>query len=318
MPIFILILLLSFSSITVASDQGSSETYSVGELGAAWQFPSDHLPIGGSVGNTNFVMWNILDTKYLNHIVDNTQGLRDSLIMTANIPVSESESMTIREQILVQYILEMIYHPTKPRSLIALEETGEHVFERLLECLPKNMKLIPSTVEEIRHGDIFIYDENIFDFVDFVTANYVIHPRNSYMTLTLLEKQTGILYRFVQSHVPGGPVKSDPARAEFAKAIMEDFDPEAITVVMGDMNRPPDFFIKDFEIAAKNAEIKQPLTNVWIPYPTHINTHKEASRIDNIFIAIPDENLKFRVAEGAKDLFNELQPTLDLLESHRI
>lgn len=52
-----------------------------------------------------------------------------------------------------------------------------------------------------------------------------------------------------------------------------------------------------------------------IPYPTHINTHMEASWIDNIFISNPYPQIESHITKDGSELFKELQPTLDLLES---
>ena len=118
----LLLVILSFSPIASAiSGESISDPYPVGELGDRWQFPSDHLPVGGTVGEIHFACWNILNTKYLNHIVDNGQGLRESFIMTANILASEESSITVRESTVIKDILEMIKHPLRPRSLIALD-----------------------------------------------------------------------------------------------------------------------------------------------------------------------------------------------------
>lgn len=311
-----MLLFTSLKSDETVAERTSTQFYPVGELGALWQFPSDHLPVGGTVGPIHFVAWNILDTRYLFHIVKNDQGLKESLILESNVPAHEGSALTKREEAIVQHVLAMIDHAHFPKALVALEETGANVFLELNAHLPRRIELIPSTLEELGHGDLFLYDTEVFDFVDFDSHRYEVHPGNSYMTLTLREKTTGIIYRFVQSHVPGGPVKSAPARQELAEALMQDFDPKAVTLVMGDMNRSPDYFLDDFEQAAIQCGFeKQPFTNLWVPYATHINTHMEASWIDNLFIAAPDPKLPIHVAGDASEFFEEMQNTLDLLEN---
>lgn len=84
------------------------------------------------------------------------------------------------------------------------------------------------------------------------------------------------------------------------------------------MNRSPDHFIKEFESAAQAKGIAiQPFEPLWPPYPTHINTHMEASWIDNIFIAIPTHYktaTQATVTSDPADIFPGLQETVDLLE----
>lgn len=321
---FVILLLLATTTCLSAlptqiysEEKTSTQYYPVGELGKSWTLPSDHLPVGGSVGKVHFVMWNILHTGALHHIVNNGQGLRDSFIMAANIP--DEGSLTLRESVIIDQIFEMINQPTHPRSLIALEETSVEVYQKLQNSLPKNMQLFPPNIGGLAHGDVFIFDTKIFDLIDYSFKKYKCSKSgNSYMTLTLFEKNTGLTYRFIQSHVPGGPdANSKPARKELADAVMSDFNPQAITIIMGDMNRSPDYFLEDFKIAAANKRMPQPFQNLWIPYPTHINTSREASWIDNIFIANPYPEIESQVAKDASVLFMDLQLTLDLLESLR-
>ncbi len=177
------------------------------------------------------------------------------------------------------------------------------------------MQLLPSNVEDLKHGDIFIYYTNIFEAIDLHTEHYKIHPSNTYMTLTLKEKKTERVYRFVQSHVPRGPVKGTPAREELAHAIMNDFDPEAITLVMGDMNGAAHLFLEAFEEAAKTSNgHKPPFSNITIPYHTIINTKMHADWIDNLFIANPYPEVSSSVAQDGSEVFTDLQPVLTLLE----
>lgn len=326
---FIIIILCFISSFQIANshedlnEKTSSHFYPVGELGSRWTLGSDHLPVGGTTGSIHFVIWNILNTDALHHIMRNGQGLRDSSIMTTNIPFQDN--LTLREAVIINQVYEMIQHPTHPRSLLALQETSENVYKKLQDTLPSHLQLLPSDVKELKHGDIFIFDNEIFDFIDFKCTQYKNKQSknsNTYMTLTLQEKNTKILYKFIQSHVPGGPeINSLPARIELANAVINDYNPEAISIVLGDMNRSPDFFIKNFESAALEHGLKsQPFEIMWPPYATHINTHMEASWIDNILIALPSaykSMIHSEVSREGSDFFTGLQDTLDLLESLR-
>lgn len=304
------------ASVTVGS------SYFVGELGAQWTLGSDHLPVGGRIGSIHFGIWNILDRSALHYIESNTQGLRDSAILLNNIPM-DNNRLSLRESIILDQIFQMLHHSSHPRSLLALQETSADVYEELQKQLPENLQLIPDSVEDLKHGDVFVYDTSIFEFVDIQCAHYKITPRedgNTYMTLTLREKNTQRIYRFVQSHVPGGPdERSLPARVELADAVIGDYDLEAITIVIGDMNRPPQELIDLFEVAAlRHGLVEQPFEILLPPYATHVNTHLEASWIDNILIAIPlheKGEVSYEAAQDASELFPELQETLELLKS---
>ena len=98
-----LTLFLPFSA-AAAVENASSIVYPVGELGEKWQFPSDHLPIGLTAGNIHVATWNTLNTRYIYHILTNQQGLRDSLIVDANVPLKEGSPLTLRESQIIDQV----------------------------------------------------------------------------------------------------------------------------------------------------------------------------------------------------------------------
>jgi|LakMenEpi03Aug12_release.lakeMendotaPanAssembly.Ray.scaffolds.fasta_scaffold26755_5 hypothetical protein len=299
----------------ITEEKTSTRSYFVGELGSAWQFPSDHLPIGASVGNIHFALWNTLNTEYLHWIEKNGQGLRDSLILNTHVPLSEKSALTVREDMVIEYIMKMLMHSTHPRSVLALQEVGGPLFRELSLQLPDCMRIIPEHGDEQKIEDIFIVDTRTFDILDFAISGYSFTD-NNIVKLTLREKATGLKYCFIQSHVPGGPVNSLPARIEFAEKVMQAYSDDNISIVLGDMNRSSDYFLPQFEDAAKRIGLAaQPFINIDIPYPTHISTDMEASWIDNIFISNPYPQIESHVVKHGSELFEELQPTLDLLES---
>jgi hypothetical protein len=318
---FIVLLLSMFQALDVLSasqmlmeEKTSSKSYYVGELGTAWQFPSDHLPVGASIDNIHFALWNTLNTEYLHWIEKNGQGLRDSLILKANIPLSENSNLTVREDVVLEYIMKMLQHPTHPRSVLALQEVGGCLFRELSLRLPDFMQVFPKNADEQEIEDIFIVDTRIFDILDFELSHYTF-AQNTIIRMTLREKATGLSYRFIQSHVPGGPVNSLPARIELAEKVMQEYHDDTISIVLGDMNRSSDYFLPQFELAAiKSGLVAQPFINMDISYPTHVSTHMEAAWIDNIFIANPYSHIDCHAAKDATELLAELQPTFDLLE----
>lgn len=297
-------------------EKTSTQSYFVGELGAAWQFPSDHLPVGGSIGNIHFALWNTLNTKYLHWVEENEQGLKDSLILQANVPISEDDKLTVREDIVAGYIMKMLQHPTQPRSILAIEEVGQSLYNSLSLRLPDYMQIYPGKADEQKLQDLFIVDTRMFDILDCDISKYSF-KENTIVKLLLREKNTGLKYCFIQSHVPGGPANSLPARIEFAGKVMKEYNPENIFIVLGDMNRSADYFLPHFAQAAREMGLEtQPFVVMDIPYPTHVDTHLEASWIDNIFIANPYFQIESHPSSGM-ELLEDVQPTLELLESLR-
>lgn len=309
----LLISLFQIAAPLYSSEETSTKSYFVGELGKAWQFPSDHLPVGASVDHIHFAIWNILNTKYLGWIEKNEQGLKDSLIMSANVPISENSPLAVREEMIIDDILEMVNHPIYPRSVIALQEVGDTLFRELASRLPDYMKLLPQDADVQNVQDVFVLDTRVFDVLDYEISKYSF-SENTIVKLLLLEKETGLKYCFIQSHVPGGPINSPPARVEFADKVMQEYNDENIMILLGDMNRSPDYFLTQFEQSAKKIGLAtQPFVSIEIPYPTHIDTKMRASWIDNIFISNPYPEIESSVTEQGSDFFEDLQPTLDLL-----
>lgn len=268
-------------------DLESHQPYFVGELGASWQFPSDHLPRGATIGDFHIAFWNILNKNYLGHIEENTQGLRDSSILKDNVPVEAATPLTLREMRSGEMILEMVNHPTHPRSLIALQEAHPDVHEYLKQTLPSSW-MIATPPNQPDSQDIFLYDGDVFELTKLEAIQYSPEAPKTIFTITLREKASNKEFRFLQSHIPGGPVHSIQGCAKFSEEALRQFDPSVTMVLMGDMNQSPKVIQEALEKAAQLNHRDQPFTYLLITHPSHINTKLEASWIDNFFIYNPD------------------------------
>lgn len=282
-----------------------SEPYYVGKLGESWKYPSDHLPRGATVGNFNIAFWNILNKAYLKYIQQDTQGLRDSSILTENVAVSPNHTLTRREMATVEIVLQMIKHPTHPRSLIALEEVHPDVFKSLKQKLPQGWVIIPPP-DQSNSEDFFIYDSSKFEFINSQAVKYNNHSQNTIFSLTLREKASHKTFRFVQSHIPGGPHSAEGC-AKFSAEALRQYDPNLTIVLMGDMNQSPNFIQKALE--TKSGGQPQPYKYLPISYPSHVNTKQEASWIDNFFIYsknthIRASNLPEEICSSSAEMVN--------------
>lgn len=294
--------------------RGQQEPYDVGELGASWEFPSDHLPVGVSINDLHFACWNILNKEWLEYIEMNTQGLKHSSILRDNIPCSEGSSLTIRERFIGESILHMVQHPTHPRSLIALQETNRDVIDFLQSQLPSSWRIL---ISELEPEDIFLYDSNVFEPMNTKVVNYTLPVSNIIFTVDLREKNTGKGYRVIQSHIPGGP-KSPAACTEFAHEVLQQHDENLAIILMGDMNQPPSYINAALQRAAIHLNVPQPYSALSIASPTHVNTYLEASWIDNLFIASKEGKDEVEISSGADELFPALEPIIKLFKEKRI
>lgn len=293
----------------------SHHPYVVGELGTSWQFPSDHLPRGATVGNFHIAFWNILNKNYLGHIEENTQGLRHSSILKDNIPVDPSDTLTIRETICGQMILEMINHSTHPRSLIGLQEVHPDVHKYLKKHLPSNW-VIATPPNQPNSQDIFLYDSNVFEHIALEAVKYSPEFPKTIFTITLREKASDKIFRFLQSHIPGGPINSEEGCAKFSEEALKQYDRNLTLLLMGDMNQSPDVIQKALAKAAEINGFPQPFTYLPIVHASHMNTKLEASWIDNFFIYSPDTHIQ--ASDLPEEICNGLVPIVQLLNEFKI
>lgn len=298
-----LIFLLNIFLILHSNEITSTVNYPVGALGPQWRFPSDHLPVGVKIEKHKFVSWNILETNYLFHIYENGQGLNESLITELDYFI-DGTSLTARDQLVINHLFTLL---NSDHTLLALEEVSLPVFNFLKEHLPEPFKLSQEEFNE----DIFIYNSNVFDLLALEAIPYNI-SKKTILCLTLIDKESLEKYQFFQSHVPGGPVNSPPARKEFVTAVLNRLDREATALLMGDMNRSPDYFLNDLDKVAREKEISNPFIILWIPYPTHIDTTMSATWIDNLLISNP-RGLRVEI-ETEEDL-PFIQETVSLLKA---
>lgn len=304
---------LSFAN-KAADSIANDEAYYVGEIGPEWQFPSDHLPIGATIDNFHIAFWNILNKDYLFHIEENTQGLKYSSILTDNIPDSEHQRLTQREMMVVNGIKEMLNHPTHPRSVLALEETHPDVLNFLKDTLAEKWVIVAPPGQPSSQ-DIFIYDREIFDCMGIDAVRYTKEQPKTIFTITLQGKSTNRIYRFVQSHIPGGPVNSPEACAKFSMEAMRQFEPSMTIVLMGDMNQSPTVINQALiTAAAKQKFSEQIYLHLPIEYPTHINTQLEAAWIDNFFVYVPDQKGRIH-SNNPAEICSLLTPIVDLLKN---
>jgi len=284
-------------------------SYPVGELGRQWTFPSDHLPVGGKISESYFACWNILNKDYLHWIESNTQGLKESLIMEENIEIEGKQGLTVRENHIIGYVVEMLTHPTHPRSLIGLEETNVSVIKALSKILPPHFKMV--TADE----NIFIYNSDHLSPISYESGYYT-NLSNTWMSLTLQEKKSGKSILFILSHAPGGP-KCEHYLNELAEVVVRKHNPANFTVVMGDQNRPPGAFQLSLQLAKLKHKKDYLFAHFCIAYPTHINTHREASWIDNVFVSAPSvqdwENCS--VCQTGESFFQDLAQAIELLQT---
>jgi endonuclease/exonuclease/phosphatase family metal-dependent hydrolase len=247
----------------------------VGELQERWQFPSDHLPIGMSLGNFNIASWNVLDSEYMDWVIEkNSQGLSRSMIADEHIYIDNSK-LTIRDQHVVELILQMLQHPSYPKHLLSLQECGEPFLAELERRLPSNFTVLSN------EGNAVVIDQSHFEIVNAksVAGIFSNEPQRTIQDITLRLKNSDENFRLVNGHLPGDPSK--PGRFEFTQYLANTFDPNLATVAMGDMN----FNELEMADAIKQAfpDSTQPY-DLYSPYCTNVSPYAFNSKAIDHFI----------------------------------
>jgi len=274
----------------------------VGELQEKWQFPSDHLPIGMTFSDLNIASWNVLDAHFMNWVtVENSQGLNRSLIADEHVYIGDTR-LTVRDKHVAKLVLEMVSHPTHPRSIISLQECSREFIKELRSQLPSHFKIIA------HRGDAVIIDKRLFDIKEVRAESGVFsdEPRRAFQDILIQRKDNKELMRLINIHLPGR--KDKPGRFEFAQYIARTFDPKRTTLVMGDMN----FNEIEMSQALKQAFSNRSPFSVYSPYCTNIDPdHLESKSIDHFFVHSPDGSSV--TLNAPEQIMSELAPIVSLL-----
>jgi endonuclease/exonuclease/phosphatase family metal-dependent hydrolase len=274
----------------------------VGELQEKWTFPSDHLPIAMTFEDLNIVSWNVLDAEYMSWVTEkNSQGLSRSMIADEHVYIGET-GLTIRDQHVVNLVLEMISHPTHPRSILSLQECSEPFLAELRSRLPARFEIVS------HHGNAVLIDTSRLELVE---ANervgiFANEPERTFQDLTLRRLGNGQLLRVLNAHLPGDPTK--PGRYEFVQYLADSFDPAVATLAMGDMN----FNELEMGDAMNQAfPVHSPFT-LYSPYCTNISVWDFKSKVIDHFFVYSAQGSSASL-NAPEEIMDELAPVVSLL-----
>eukprot|EP00698_Gefionella_okellyi_P006470 TRINITY_DN15802_c0_g1_i1.p1 TRINITY_DN15802_c0_g1~~TRINITY_DN15802_c0_g1_i1.p1 ORF type:complete len:358 (+),score=68.12 TRINITY_DN15802_c0_g1_i1:139-1074(+) len=263
-------------------------TFPVGMLGSDYDFPSDHLPVCAiallpSEALPRFVVisWNILNSAFMHYVSSkNDQGLKGSAITRDNVPSTgpESAELTVREERTIKYIVEMITRqPQAP--VLCLQEVSASVLQHLPRYLPDSMQVFstPAATDHLA----MIYDSKLLD----KTAQqlYKFQGEHKYVMQAefAVRGDTSTRIRVVNVHVPGGGQRGQRGRAEMAQQLAA-IPCDMLTLLVGDFNATPDDLEQVFERTPRQPCALRRVTGA---RPTHINTRKQATVYDIVWLA---------------------------------
>ncbi len=280
--VFLLALSLQLPTLHAEEIPAPSKLHNhyVGELHQAWQFPSDHLPMGATIDGFHVATWNVLNSAFISWIERNSQGLSKSQIMDEHAILLHESGLTLREEHLVQNIVKMIDHPTHPRSIIALQESGSIFLQELQRRLPKKIKIYYSSSKPVVDQNVILYNSEEFALLEdesrIVTNAYPSNPGRPLMDVVFLRTSTQVKYRIVNTHLPGDP--NLPGKLEFAFYLAGHRKQDTVCIALGDMNFDPQAMESAFE-----ASLLRTFRNL-VGYRTIVGTDKAAKALDHIYV----------------------------------
>lgn len=261
----------------------------VGKLGEKWHFPSDHLPVGITVNGIHMASWNVLNTSFMHWIDEGAQGLDGSLITEENVVV-KPDGLTKRDQRVISMILEMINHPTHPKSLLGLQECSRPMLKALKQKLPEQFKIIESKDANARDREIILFDSEKLVLKEVKFDTFPCAVGKPITNATFVDK-SGQHYTLMGAHVPGDP--NLPGKDEFAAYLLDNQSPDSIAIGFGDIN----FNQKDMQEAFAK-ELKPNEVNPFhysSKYQTEMGLHKEGKVID-LFLVDNFSNLNLSLS----------------------
>jgi endonuclease/exonuclease/phosphatase family metal-dependent hydrolase len=224
------------------------------------------------------------------------------MIADEHVYIGDSK-LTIRDKHVVDLILQTISHPTRPQSIVSLQECGNPFLNELKSRLPAHFTLISN------HGEALLLDKRRFQIVEAknVSGIFAEAPYRTIQDNTLRRLDNGQNLRLVNVHLPGDPTK--PGRFEFGQYLAKTFDPDLTTIAMGDMN----FDELEMSDAMSQAFQNNSPFDLYSPYCTNISPSTFKSKaIDHFLVYSPHQS---RATLSSPDqIMPGLAPIVDLLQ----
>lgn len=266
----------------------SPKSVYVGTLGAKFQFPSDHLPVGAAFVESHhyrplvhkIASFNVLNDLFMDWVKEkNSQGLNGSLITQLDVPVPGKPGLTERDL----YVIEILQNMMQHQHLIALQECGTPFLHELESSLPAGWAMVKMGGDERSDQEVLLYKTNRFDLVDVeIVYPYASFPKRALPDITLRSKKTGRNLHVINTHIPGDP--NLPGREEFAEYVTMQTKrfPNEIMVALGDHNFDRQEMIAAYRKAG--LEVGKDYT-FWSPWNTNIDPYSRKTKvIDHVFI----------------------------------
>lgn len=231
-----------------------------------------------------------------------SQGLQKSMLSAEHLYIGKTK-LTLRDQHVIHILLEMITHPTHPRSILGLQECGVPFLKELRLKLPSNFVVLANG------GNGVIIDADRFEIIqEDAVKIFSNEPKRTIQNIVLQDIASRHYFRLINVHIPGDPDK--PGKIEFTNYLANSFDSSITTIAMGDMN-------------FNELEMKEALTlaflenaspfSLYAPYSTNVspdNFHSKA--IDHFLVYLSSQALEVEL-NIPDELFLSLQSSVTLL-----
>ena len=207
-------------------------------LGEAWNFVSDHLPLGMTLAwgddSVALVSWNVLNSEYLRWIYKDEQGLLGSFITQHDTRDGDSD-MTRRDAAVVDAALDLALGTrSRARAVIGLQECSTKVRQAIVAGLAKAGANFGVMAGSANSEVVTFYDRRLLRVdADLPEVSYRNGRGKTILPTLFAGAASGKRFLFVNTHCPFDAASRVEMATCAARLAQEHRVP---VVVAGDMN----------------------------------------------------------------------------------
>jgi len=241
--------------------------------GAAWGFPSDHLPVGVRVGDWAVASWNMLNNAYMRYIFKNEQHLVGSAITNLNVS-STIGGLTRRDVACIEIVEQLV----ATHTVVCLQEVSAPVARYFRGWRQRTTVALASSAPDdaVDRVAILYNTERLQLLVPARVTPYASKDNRAILDATFASSSAPPVLRVVATHVPLGKGLQELTQYLETANVAADVP----VVVCGDMNAPSSVFAR-----ALAASGRLPFAVLPTPYRTHVSAASLAVDYDCCAVA---------------------------------
>eukprot|EP01012_Entosiphon_sulcatum_P025935 TRINITY_DN31313_c0_g1_i1.p1 TRINITY_DN31313_c0_g1~~TRINITY_DN31313_c0_g1_i1.p1 ORF type:complete len:295 (-),score=49.47 TRINITY_DN31313_c0_g1_i1:91-975(-) len=267
-------------------------------LGEAWNFMSDHLPLGLTLAwgddPVALVSWNILNSAYLRWIYKDEQGLMGSFITQHDVRDGDSD-FSRRDEAVVDAVLDLALG-AHPRAVVGLQECSVKVRQAIIAGLAKDGADFGILAGSDKSEVVTFYNKRLLRVdTDLPEIRYHNGRGKTILPALFTVVASGKRFLFFNTHCPFDNASCVEMATNATRLAQEHRVP---VVVVGDMNATSKQVTAAFAKAAQDVGTRDLFS--WVPgYRTHISASLKFCDYDNAHFAPGDSDASVTCDEPA-------------------